>query len=267
MPKDLAETLLAGEEVFSGRLLKVYRDRVRLPDGGESVREYIRHPGAVAIVALLDDGQVVLERQYRYPLGRDFIEIPAGKLEPGEAHLATAKREKYAQHHVRLETAPGRTTEDAYLLVPDGPGPFPAVLVVYYEAKTGIGEGQSPGRDFAARLQGTTVEGLGRRAKYLVADLSSGDVLLMHLGMSGSFRVLRGGARINPGKYHHRRSRRLAPSRSAAAAGAADSCAWTGPIFTSARPRDRATSCPSPPSTASRPAASDRACGRWPCAR
>jgi ADP-ribose pyrophosphatase len=93
VPKDLAETLLAGEEVFSGRLLKVYRDRVRLPDGSESVREYIRHPGAVAIVALLDDGRVVLERQYRYPLGRDFIEIPAGKLEPGEDHLATAKRE------------------------------------------------------------------------------------------------------------------------------------------------------------------------------
>ena len=93
MPKDLAETLLAGEEVFSGRLLKVYRDRVRLPDGSESVREYIRHPGAVAVVALLDDDRVVLERQFRYPLGRDFIEIPAGKLEPGEDHLATAKRE------------------------------------------------------------------------------------------------------------------------------------------------------------------------------
>ena len=93
MPKDLAETLLAGEEVFAGRLLKVYRDRVRLPDGSESVREYIRHPGAVAIVALLEDGRVLLERQFRYPLARDFIEIPAGKLEPGEDHLATAKRE------------------------------------------------------------------------------------------------------------------------------------------------------------------------------
>ena len=93
MPKDLAETLLAGEEVFAGRLLEVYRDRVRLPDGSESVSEYIRHPGAVAIVALLADDRVVLERQYRYPLARDFIEIPAGKLEPGEDHLATAKRE------------------------------------------------------------------------------------------------------------------------------------------------------------------------------
>ena len=66
---------------------------VRLPDGSEGDREYIRHPGAVAIVALIDDGQVLLERQYRYPLRREFIEIPAGKLEPGEAHLETAKRE------------------------------------------------------------------------------------------------------------------------------------------------------------------------------
>ena len=93
MPKDLSEKYLEGEEVFSGRLLKVHRDRVRLPDGSEGVREYIRHPGAVAVVALFDDGRVLLERQYRYPHRRDFIEIPAGKLDPGEAHLDTAKRE------------------------------------------------------------------------------------------------------------------------------------------------------------------------------
>jgi len=91
--KDLSEKYLDGEEVFSGRLLKVHRDRVRLPDGSEGVREYIRHPGAVDIVALFEDGRVLLERQYRYPHRRDFIEIPAGKLDPGEAHLDTAKRE------------------------------------------------------------------------------------------------------------------------------------------------------------------------------
>jgi ADP-ribose pyrophosphatase len=90
---DLSEQTLDGEEVFAGRLLKVHRDRVRLPDGSETVREYIRHPGAVAIVALFDDGRVLLERQHRYALRRDFIEIPAGKLDPGEAHLVTAKRE------------------------------------------------------------------------------------------------------------------------------------------------------------------------------
>jgi ADP-ribose pyrophosphatase len=89
----VAEEFLEGELVFAGRLLQVHRDRVRLPDGSEALREYIRHPGAVAIVALFEDGRVVLERQFRYPLAREFIEIPAGKLEPGEAHLATAKRE------------------------------------------------------------------------------------------------------------------------------------------------------------------------------
>lgn len=93
MPKDLAEERLESVEVFSGRLLKVRRDRVRLPDGGESLREYIRHPGAVAIVPLFEDGRVLLERQFRYPLERVFVEIPAGKLEPGEDHLETAKRE------------------------------------------------------------------------------------------------------------------------------------------------------------------------------
>ena len=93
MAKDLAETFLDGEAVFSGRLLKVHRDRVRLPDGTAGVREYIRHPGAVAIVALFDDGRVLLERQFRYPLHRVFIEIPAGKLEAGEDHLETGKRE------------------------------------------------------------------------------------------------------------------------------------------------------------------------------
>jgi ADP-ribose pyrophosphatase len=90
---DLTEKLLRGEEVFAGRLLRVHRDAVRLPDGSEGVREYIRHPGAVAIVALFDDGRVLLERQFRYPHRREFIELPAGKLEPGEPHAETARRE------------------------------------------------------------------------------------------------------------------------------------------------------------------------------
>jgi ADP-ribose pyrophosphatase len=91
--KDLTERLIAGEQVYAGKLLDVRRDRVRLPDGTEGVREYVRHPGAVMVLPLLADGRVVLERQFRYPHGREFLELPAGKLEPGEEHLATAKRE------------------------------------------------------------------------------------------------------------------------------------------------------------------------------
>jgi ADP-ribose pyrophosphatase len=91
--KDLTEHCISTERVFDGALLKVHRDQVRLPDGSQGAREYIRHPGAVAIVPLFDDGRVLLERQFRYPHRREFIELPAGKLEPGEPHLDTAKRE------------------------------------------------------------------------------------------------------------------------------------------------------------------------------
>ena len=91
--KDLTEHYVSGGLVFDGNLLKVHRDTVRLPDGTTGQREYIRHPGAVAVVALFDDGDVLLERQFRYPQRRTFIEVPAGKLEPGEPPLETAKRE------------------------------------------------------------------------------------------------------------------------------------------------------------------------------
>ena len=91
---DLTEHKIESEQVFDGTLLKVYRDRVRLPNGQESEREWIDHPGAAAVVPLLADGRVVLVRQYRYPLGAEFIEIPAGKLDhQGESPEAVARRE------------------------------------------------------------------------------------------------------------------------------------------------------------------------------
>jgi len=91
--QDLTEHFISGEEVFSGRLLDVRRDTVRLPDGNTATREFIRHPGAVAILPFTDEGRVVLERQFRYALGRSFIEAPAGKVERGEDLLESAKRE------------------------------------------------------------------------------------------------------------------------------------------------------------------------------
>ena len=93
MDNHLKETLIHGEVVYDGSFLKVCRDRVRLPDGSETAREYFRHPGAVVIIPLLDDGKVLLERQYRYPNDRVFIELPAGKLEYGEDPLLCAQRE------------------------------------------------------------------------------------------------------------------------------------------------------------------------------
>jgi ADP-ribose pyrophosphatase len=93
LPSSLAETRIDGEQVYSGVLLDVRRDRVRLPDGHESLREYVVHPGAVLVVPVLDDGRLLVERQFRYPLQRVFIEFPAGKLDAGEDALATARRE------------------------------------------------------------------------------------------------------------------------------------------------------------------------------
>lgn len=91
--KDLYEQQINTTKVYEGKLLHVHRDEVRLPDGKSSFREYIRHPGAVVVLPITDSGELILERQHRYPLGRDFIEVPAGKIDPGEQTLACAQRE------------------------------------------------------------------------------------------------------------------------------------------------------------------------------
>ncbi len=89
----LLEQQLQSEQVFDGKLLDVRRDRVRLPDGREAVREYIAHPGAAVIIALQDNDELLFERQYRYPLRRAILELPAGKIDLGEDALNTAIRE------------------------------------------------------------------------------------------------------------------------------------------------------------------------------
>ncbi|GLS04957.1 ADP-ribose pyrophosphatase [Chitiniphilus shinanonensis] len=89
----LIETRIDGERVFDGALLHINRDSVRLPDGGSATREYVVHPGAVMVMPVLDDGRLLMERQFRYPLHRVFLEFPAGKLDPGETPLACGQRE------------------------------------------------------------------------------------------------------------------------------------------------------------------------------
>lgn len=90
---DLIESRVSGEAVFRGKLLDVRRDTVVLPDGKQTTREYIVHPGAVLVIARLDSGKLLFERQFRYPLDRVFLELPAGKIHPGEDALITARRE------------------------------------------------------------------------------------------------------------------------------------------------------------------------------
>ena len=95
--RDLIEVQSASEEILKGRFLHAFRDTVALPDGNSAIREYFVHPGAVMVIPLLQDvdGQlkVVLERQFRYPVGQVMIEFPAGKLDPGEGSLVCAQRE------------------------------------------------------------------------------------------------------------------------------------------------------------------------------
>jgi ADP-ribose pyrophosphatase len=91
--KDLTEHQIASELVYDGTLLRVRRDTVRLPDGGTAVREYIEHPGACMVIAVLDSGELLMERQFRYPLRREMIELPAGKIDTGEPPSKTARRE------------------------------------------------------------------------------------------------------------------------------------------------------------------------------
>ena len=93
----LQETCIDSRQAWQGGFLQIRADRVRLPDGQETFREYIVHPGAVAIVPILDDGRLVLERQFRYPLRRSVIEFPAGKLGPGEDPWLCAMRELHEE--------------------------------------------------------------------------------------------------------------------------------------------------------------------------
>lgn len=93
----LIETQASSQEVFKGNFLHAFVDHVTLPDGGQATREYVVHPGAVMVIPLLQDAQgawrVVLERQFRYPIGLVMIEFPAGKLDAGETVAACAQRE------------------------------------------------------------------------------------------------------------------------------------------------------------------------------
>jgi len=133
----LAEKKISGEGVYDGIFLKMKRDIVSLPDGQYAVREYLEHPGAVAILAILDDGRVLLERQYRYPIAQAVIEIPAGKLNTGEDPLLCAQRELqeetgYTAKHWskirRIHPVISYSTEFIDIYLAEGLSPGPARL-------------------------------------------------------------------------------------------------------------------------------------------
>jgi ADP-ribose pyrophosphatase len=123
---DIEEKILSSEPIYDGKLVKLYRETVQLPNGNRAEREIVRHPGAVAMVPILPTGEVLLVRQYRTAAQRVLLEIPAGTLEPGEDPRIAAGRELQEETGykpgklVRLGaefTAPGYTTEIIYLFV------------------------------------------------------------------------------------------------------------------------------------------------------
>jgi len=103
----LIETKLKSQELFRGHFLHAFRDTVALPDGTQATREYVTHPGAVMIIPLLEVPgqpiQLVMERQYRYPVQQVMIEFPAGKLDPNESTLECAQRELFEETGYRAK--------------------------------------------------------------------------------------------------------------------------------------------------------------------
>ncbi|WP_346354193.1 NUDIX hydrolase [Azotosporobacter soli] len=120
----LTETLVSSSSVFKGALLDVYCDTVTLPNGRQATREFIKHPGAVAVVPFTENGDVLMVRQFRYPTGCELLEIPAGKLDPGEQPEDCAKRELAEETGFRpgrlcrlasIHTTPGFSDEVIHL--------------------------------------------------------------------------------------------------------------------------------------------------------
>ncbi len=116
----LVERRVRSESVYEGHFLKVRRDEIRLPNGKTAWREHVVHPGAVMIVPITDDGQLIIERQFRYPLDRVLLEFPAGKLDPDETTLHCAQRELREEtgfrarewaYAGRMHNAPAYSTE------------------------------------------------------------------------------------------------------------------------------------------------------------
>ncbi len=134
---DLTEKQISSQTVFTGKILTICNDKVRLPNGHEATREVVRHPGAVAVVPVTAAGDVILVRQYRYPVAQKLLEVPAGKLDKGERPDACARRELEEEtgyragrleHLATYYSAPGFTDEIMHLylardLVPTAQNP------------------------------------------------------------------------------------------------------------------------------------------------
>ena len=171
---NLTEETLSSESVYDGVLLRVRRDRVRLPDGGESVREWIDHPGAAAVVPVDGEGRVVLVRQFRYPPRRDFLEVPAGKVDrDGEPPLDVARRE--------LEEETGLTAATWTPLGRTFPGIGYSSEVIHLFLAEDLAEGEPDGDDaeFLEVVRLPFAEAVRRAERGEMADAKTTVALLM----------------------------------------------------------------------------------------
>ena len=126
---DYTETTLSREEKYTGKILSVHRDVIRLPDGAEAVREVVEHSGGVGVLPVDENGDVYCVRQFRYPFGAHLLEMPAGKLEPGEDPFQCAVRELSEETGFtaaeytdlgRLYPSPGYCHETLYIYMATG---------------------------------------------------------------------------------------------------------------------------------------------------
>lgn len=125
----MKEKTIKTDHILKGRIFDIYRLQVRLPNGRQSFREIIKHPGAIAVIPILDDGRILLEKQYRKAVEKVLYEIPAGTLEKGEDLKACVRRElleetgyaaRKIEHLISFYPAPGYTSEMIHLFLARG---------------------------------------------------------------------------------------------------------------------------------------------------
>lgn len=155
----LTEKTISTESIFTGKVISLQVDTVTLPNGNESKRELVKHPGAVAVIAVTDEGKLVLVNQFRKPLEKAILEIPAGKIDPGEAPIKTAARE--------LKEETGYTAKELELVTSFYTSPGFADEIIYiYEAKGLLQGVASPDADEFVEVTEVTLE----QAQALVND-------------------------------------------------------------------------------------------------
>ncbi len=159
------EKQISSEPLYRGKIIDLYRDTVRLPDGAEAFRELVRHPGAVCVVPVTDDGEVLCVRQYRYPFSRVTVEIPAGKLDsPDEDHREAALRE------LREETG-ARCSELVFIgELYSSPAILDEVIYMYYAKGLTFGETDPDDDEFIEPLRIPMGELVGQIAEGRICD-------------------------------------------------------------------------------------------------